>query len=198
MERTLVIVKHDGVSRGLMGKIVSRFERVGLKMVALEFIQSTLDMGQGHYPTNKEWFLKVGKRTLEDYKAKGIDPMEELGTDDPEEIGKLIKQWNVDYLTHGPVLAMVLEGPDAVNVVRKIVGDTIPSKALPGTIRGDFGIDSIEQANKQKRPLYNLVHASGEVTEAESEIILWFGKQEVFDYKVFSDSMTGIYGKLGS
>lgn len=198
MEKTLVIIKHDGVSRGLIGRIISRFERVGLKMVALEFIQSTLDMGEGHYPTSKKWFLKVGERTLSDYLAKGIDPIKELGTDDPLEIGKLIKQWNVDYLTHGPVLAIVLEGPDSVNLVRKLVGDTIPSKAIPGTIRGDFGMDSIEQANKQKRPLYNLVHASGEVSEAEAEIVLWFGKQEVFDYKVYSNSMTGIYGKLGS
>lgn len=198
MEKTLVLIKHDGVSRGLIGRIVSRFERVGLKLVALEFIKSTSDMGEGHYPTSDEWYLKVGNRTLSDYKAKGIDPIQELGTDKPMQIGKLVKQWNVDYLTYGPVLAIVLEGPDAVSLVRKIAGDTIPSKALPGTIRGDFGMDSIEQANKQKRPLYNLIHASGEVDEAETEIALWFGEQEVFDYKVHSNSMTGIYGKLGS
>lgn len=198
MEKTLVIVKHDGVSRGLIGRIIKRFERVGLKVVALEFIQSSVDMGEGHYPTSKEWFLKVGERTLQDYRSKGIDPVAELGTSDPMEIGKLVKKWNVEYLTHGPVLAVVLEGPDAVSVVRKLVGDTIPSRALPGTIRGDFGLDSIEQANKQKRPLYNLVHASGEVSEAETEIALWFGKKEVFDYKIYSNSMTGIYGKLGS
>jgi nucleoside-diphosphate kinase len=198
MEKTLVIIKHDAVSRGLMGRIISRFEIVGLKMVAFEFIQSTQDMGHGHYPTTNEWFQKVGERTLNDYVAKGINPKEELGTDDPLEIGKLVKQWNVEYLTHGPVLAIVFEGPDAVTLVRKLVGNTIPSKADPGTIRGDFGMDSIEMANKQKRPLYNLIHASGEITEAEAEISLWFGNQEVYDYKLHSNSMTGVYGKLGS
>jgi nucleoside-diphosphate kinase len=198
MEKTLVIIKHDAVSRGLMGQIISRFERVGLKMVALEFIQSTLDMGHGHYPTTKEWFQKVGERTLNDYIAKGIDPKKQLGTDDALEIGKLVKEWNVEYLTHGPVLAIVFEGPDAVALVRKLVGNTIPSKADPGTIRGDLGMDSIEMANKQKRPLYNLIHASGEIAEAEAEISLWFGNQEVFDYKLHSNSMTGVYGKLGS
>lgn len=198
MEKTLVIIKHDAVSRGLIGQIIQRFERLGLKMVALEFIQSTTDMGHGHYPTTEQWFRKVGERTLNDYAVKGLDPIKELGTKDAIEIGKLVKQWNVDYLTYGPVLAIVLEGPDAVNLVRKMVGNTIPSKADPGTIRGDFGIDSIEQANKQKRPLYNLVHASGEISEAEAEISLWFGDKEVFDYKVYSNSMTGIYGKLGS
>lgn len=198
MEKTLVIIKHDGVSRGLMGQIIKRFERVGLKMVAMEFIQSTEDMGHDHYPTSEEWLNKVGERTLNDYKSRNIDPVKELGTEKPKEIGKLIKQWNVDYLKHGPVLAMVLEGPDAVKVVRKLVGDTIPSNALPGTIRGDFGIDNIDYANKQKRPLYNIVHASGEVSEAKEEITLWFGDKEVFDYRLHDDSMLGKYGKLGS
>lgn len=198
MEKSLVVIKHDAVSRGLIGKIINRFEQIGLKIVAMEFLQSTEDMGKGHYPTTEDWFRKVGERTLKDYFIKEIDPKKELGTDDPIEIGKLVKQWNVDYLTHGPVLAIVFQGPGAVGIIRKLVGDTIPAKALPGTIRGDFGLDNIELANKHKRPLYNLVHASGEVAEAEAEILLWFGTQEVFEYKVHNDSMTGIYGKLGS
>jgi nucleoside-diphosphate kinase len=198
MEKSLVIIKHDAVNRGLMGKIITRFEQVGLKIVAMEFLQSTEDMGKGHYPTTEEWFRKVGERTLNDYMKRELDPIEELGTKDPIEIGKLVKQWNVDYLTHGPVLALVFEGPGAVPVIRKLVGDTIPAKALPGTIRGDFGLDNIELANKFQRPLYNLIHASGEVSEAEAEILLWFGTQEVFDYKILSDSMTGVYGKLGT
>lgn len=198
MEKSLVVIKHDAVNRGLIGKIISRFEQVGLKIVAMEFLQSTQDMGKGHYPTTEEWFRKVGERTLGDYEQRGLDPIVELGTDDPIEIGKLVKQWNVDYLTHGPVLAMVFEGPGAVPVIRKLVGETIPAKALPGTIRGDFGLDNIELANKFKRPLYNLIHASGEVAEAEAEILLWFGTKEVFEYKTHSDSMTGVYGKLGS
>lgn len=198
MEKTLVIIKHDGVSRGLIGQIISRFERIGLKIVAFEFLESTEDMGNNHYPKTKEWLEKVGNRTLSDYKQRGVDPIKELGTDKPIEIGKLVKKWNVDYLNYGPVLAMILEGPGAVKLVRKLVGDTIPSNALPGTIRGDFGLDNIDYANKQNRPLYNIVHASGEVSEAKEEISLWFGDSEVFDYRLHDDSMLGKHGKLGS
>lgn len=195
-ERTLIIVKHDGVARGLIGKIINRFEAVGLKIVGFEFLQSTEDMGKGHYPDSKEWYIKVGERTLNDYQQKGKNALEELGTEDPIEIGKMVKQWNVDYLTLGPVLAMIFEGPGAVSLGRKLVGDTIPNKALPGTIRGDFGFDSIDMANADKRPLYNIVHASGEVSEANEEISLWFGEQEVFEYKKNDSDMLGLNGKL--
>lgn len=196
LEKTLIIIKHDGVARGLVGKIIKRFESIGLKIIAMEFLQSTDDMGHGHYPTTDEWFRKVGERTLGDYAKKGKDAKEELGTDDPMEIGKLVKKWNVDYLTHGPVLAVVLEGPGAVALGRKLVGDTIPANALPGTIRGDFGFDTIDMANQDKRPLYNIIHASGEVAEAEEEISLWFGDQEVFSYDTHDGRMLGVKGKL--
>lgn len=196
-ERTLIIVKHDGVARGLMGEIISRFERVGLKIVAFEFLQSTEDMSNSHYPDSREWYEKVGMRTLNDYKEKGVDPVKELGTKDVVEIGKLVKKWNVDYLSYGPVLAMVFEGPGAVRIGRKLVGDTMPEKASAGTIRGDFCLDSAELANHYKRPFYNVVHASGEVAEAEEEIALWFGKSELFDYKTYSAPIMGQHGKLG-
>jgi len=195
-EQTLIIVKHDGVARGIIGMIISRFERVGLKLVALEFLQSTKDMGQSHYPDSTKWYQKVGERTLSEYTQKGIDPITELGTSDPIEIGKLIKQWNIDYLTVGPVMAMVWEGPNAVKIGRKLVGDTNPLNALPGTIRGDFAIDSAELANAHKRPFYNVVHASGEVAEAKEEIALWFENKEVINYDTFSEDYLGIKGKI--
>src|SRR3989344_533914 len=190
-EKTVIIVKHDGVARGLMGEIIKRFERTGLKLVGFEFIKGSDDMGNAHYPNSKEWLEKVGKRTLTEYKEKGIDAVKELGTDDPVEIGKKVKQWNVDYLTYGPVLAMVWEGPGAVKIGRKLVGETLPANAAPGTIRGDFSVDSAELANHQRRPFYNLVHASGEVAEAEEEIALWFDGGEVFDYKTHSLKFIG-------
>lgn len=196
-ERTVIIVKHDGVARGLIGEVIKRFERVGLKLVALEFLQSTNDMGHAHYPDSDKWYTKVGERTLKDYKEKGLDPEKELGTKDKIEIGKLVKKWNVDYLTAGPVLAMVFEGPDAVKIGRKLAGATMPTDALPGTIRGDFALDSAELANKLKRPLYNVIHASGEIAEAEEEIALWFEDQELFDYKTYSAPIMGMYGRLG-
>lgn len=195
-EKTLVIFKHDTVSRGLMGDILKRFERVGLKIVALEFIAASEDMGMQHYPNSDEWKEKVGRRTLEEYEQKGIDPVEVLGTKDAIEIGELVKSWNVDYLTSGPVLAMILEGPSAVRIVRKMVGETNPVNSLPGTIRGDYSWDNADLANEQKRPFYNLIHASGTVEEAEQEIELWFSGVEIMDYKVHSNTPMGLYGKL--
>ena len=196
IERTLLLVKHDGVARGLMGEIIKRVERTGLKLIALEFLKSTHDLGENHYPRTKEWLLKVGNRTLGDYQKKGINAKQVLGTDNPIEIGKLVKKWLIDYLIAGPVLAMVWEGPQAVKIVRKLAGDTIPANALPGTIRGDFGFDDPELANKQNRPIYNLIHASGEVAEANEEISLWFTGKEIYGYKQYSDDFTGLLGKM--
>lgn len=195
-ERTLVIAKHDAVARGLVGEIVSRIERVGLKLVAFEMIDPDQNVGQKHYPNSEEWKRKVGQRTLEEYAERNIDPIEALGTDDPVEIGNLVKEWNVEYLTSGPVVAMVWEGPNAVKVVRKLVGDTVPSNAQPGTIRGDFSWDSPEIANQQKRPFYNLIHASGNKEEAEFEISLWFYELEVLEYDISSSNVMGLKGKL--
>ncbi|MBD3362427.1 nucleoside-diphosphate kinase [Candidatus Dojkabacteria bacterium] len=196
-EKTLVIAKHDAVSRGIVGEIVKRIERVGFKLLAFEMIAATEDMGLKHYPDSEEWKKKVGNRTLKEYKEKGIDPIEKLGTADAVEIGDLVKQWNVDYLTSGPIVAMVWEGPNAVKVVRKIVGDTVPANALPGTIRGDFSWDSPELANELGRPFYNLVHASGDVNEANDEIKLWFEDLEVFDYEISDSEVMGLKSRLG-
>lgn len=195
-EQTLLIVKHDGVSRGLMGKIIKRIEAVGLKLVAMEFLQSTDDMGNSHYPNSNKWFAKIGERTLREYTEKGIDAKIILGTNDPIEIGKQVKQWLTDYISAGPVLAMIWEGPGAVQIVRKLVGDTIPANAAVGTVRGDFGIDTAELANEQQRPIYNIVHASGEVAEAKEEIALWFADKEIFSYDVYHSKFTGERGKL--
>lgn len=195
-ERTLIIVKHDGVARGLIGEIVSRFERVGLKLIAFEMLSATQDMGHQHYPSTDEWLIKVGNRTLTEYKEKGISPKKKFGTADAKKIGKMIKQWNVDYLTAGPVVAMVWEGPNAVKVGRKLVGNTVPALAEPGTIRGDYSWDSAELANEYERPFYNLVHASGNPEEAKTEIELWFDKEEITDYTSPVHHKMGMYGKL--
>jgi nucleoside-diphosphate kinase len=195
-EKTLLIAKHDAVSRGLVGEIVTRIERLGYKLIAFEMINATEDMGIRHYPDTREWKEKVGNRTLEEYKEKNIDPIKELGTNDSVEIGSLVKRWNIDYLTSGPVVAMVWVGPNAVRVIRKIVGDTVPANAPAGTIRGDFSWDSPELANALKRPFYNLVHASGSVEEAEDEIKLWFEDVEVFDYDVYTTNAMGLKIKL--
>ena len=183
IERSLVLVKPDGVKRGLIGEIVSRFERRGLKIIGMKMIWVDEGMVRKHYPTTrKEWVKTIGEKTLKAYKDYGTDPKEHLGTMDPYEIGLLICKWLVDYLTSGPVVAIVLEGPHAINAVRKIAGYTYPDTAAPGTIRGDYSIDSPDFANMGKRSGMNLVHASGNREEAEFEIALWFRKAELHKY----------------
>jgi len=198
-QKSLVIIKHDGVSRGIIGEIIQRFERIGLKLCAMKLVEATEEMGEKHYPTSKEWLETVGNRTLDEYKEKGIDPIKRMGTDNALEIGKIIKQWNVEYLTAGPVLAMVFEGPDAIKLIRKHVGSTVPALAAPGTIRGDYSFDNADLANDLGRPFYNLIHASGNPEEAEFEINLWFSKDEIFDnYSPVSHKAMGYSGKFAS
>lgn len=180
-ERTLVLVKPDGVKRGLVGEIISRFEKTGLRLIGLKMVIIPPEMAFKHYGYSKEWFKKVGEKVLAFYREHGRDPGEELGTMEPEEVGKMVQKWNVDYLTAGPVVAMVWEGPHAVEVVRKIVGPTYPHQAPPGTIRGDFAIDSPFTSNMEKRSVHNLIHASGTAEEAKLEIELWFKEKEIIE-----------------
>ena len=184
MEQTLVIVKPDGVVRGLIGRILSRFERVGLKIVAAKMMQVTDELAQKHYPTDrKELWEGIGKKTLKNYKDQGIDPVEAMGTADPKEIGDQIRDWLHQYIQEGPVFAFALEGPHAIELVRQMAGDTMPLYAAPGTIRGDFSFDSPAIANAKQRPVRNLIHASGNKEEAELEVNLWFGDDQKVSYK---------------
>ncbi len=184
MEKTLVLIKPDAMARGIIGEIIGRFERVGLKMVGVKMVLADRDLADKHYPKEREEFIVgMAQKTLSNYKEQGIDPKAELGTDDPKEIGLKLQSWLADFLMSGPVMAIVLEGPHAIEVVRKICGPTLPSKAEPGTIRGDYSFDSSALANSAKRPIRNLIHASGTSDEAELEIGLWFGADELFSYE---------------
>ncbi len=182
-ERTLIILKPDAVQRGLIGDIVSRFERIGLKIIGAKFFVPTEELLNKHYPTDRTEFIEgMGHKTLDNYKDLGLDPKAVLGTDDPVEIGKLVQKWLVDFMVSAPVFAVVLEGPHAIEIVRKVRGHTLPLKAEPGTITGDYSFDSSSLANDQQRPIRNLVHASGNREEAEFEIGLWFEPGELHDY----------------
>jgi len=184
VERTLVVLKPDTIARGLMGQIIARFERVGLKVVAAKMMNVDKDLADQHYPvTRKEFIEGMGNKTLENYKELGIDIIKEFGTDDPHELGKQIRLWLVDMITEGPVFAFILEGPHATELVRKIVGHTLPLKAAPGTIRADFSFDSSYLANTGRRPIKNLIHASGTKEEADYEIALWFKPDEIHSYE---------------
>lgn len=184
MERTVVLIKPDGVKRGLIGEILARFEKVGLKIVAMKMVWVDKDFAARHYPVNrKDWVKGMGEKTLETYAQYGKDPKEELGTKDPEEIGKMVARWNLEFLSSGPVVAVLLEGVHAITNARKIVGATVPTFAESGSIRGMFSVDSPVRANQTKRAVHNLIHASGNAEEAKFEEELWFHKKEIYRYK---------------
>ncbi len=187
-ERTYVMVKPDGVRKGLIGEIIRRFEQRDLKVIALEMFMPTTQQIDDHYPKDETWIARLGQKTLGTYEKYGVDAKEALGTDNDLEIGKMVRTWLVDYMTSAPLVRMVIEGIHSVDMVRKICGVTLPSLADMGTIRGDFSADSPAVANSEKRAVMNLVHASETPEEAEHEIKHWFGDREViFDYKRFTD-----------
>lgn len=183
MEQTLLVVKPDGVRRGLVGEILSRFERLGLHIVGSKMVKVSDDLLQKHYKKGDDWYKKVGESTLKFWEENGKDPGEDLGTSDPIKLGKKVQGWLFEYLKEGPVIAFVLEGPHAVAIVRKHIGSTYPIEALPGTIRGDYHYDSPGLSAFNKRAVYNLVHASGTPEEAQFEIGLWFKVDELMQEK---------------
>ena len=194
MEKTVVLVKPDGVKRGLVGEIISRIERVGHKIVALKMVWVDETFAAKHYPVKrKEWVLGMGEKTLKTYAECGKDPEEELGTKDPYKIGKMVAKWNLEFLSSGPLVAVLLEGPHAIITVRKIVGFTVPYSAEAGSIRGTYSVDSPIQGNAGKRAVHNLIHASGSAEEAKFEEKLWFHKNEIYDYKRVDEDL--IYGE---
>lgn len=182
-ERTLVFLKPDGVQRGLVGEVIGRFERAGLKLVGMKMIWPTKDLLNRHYPNDEQFLKTIGGKTRDAFVSYGMDVKRETGTDDLLTIGRQVRGWLLEYVSSGPVVAFVLEGIHAVSTVRKLVGDTLPFRAAPGTIRGDFAIDSPTVANLAKRPVRNLVHASGTVEEAATEIPLWFRPDELHTYE---------------
>ncbi|HET6781516.1 MAG TPA: nucleoside-diphosphate kinase [bacterium] len=181
-ERTLVFLKPDGVQRGLVGEVVRRFENAGLKLIGMKMVRPNRKLLDRHYPTDAGFLTTIGGKTKDAFATYGLDVKRETGTDDPQEIGRQVRGWLIDYVSSGPVVAFVLEGIHAVSAVRKLVGDTLPYRAAPGTIRGDYSIDSPTVANLAKRPVRNLIHASGSTEEADAEIALWFEESELFEY----------------
>jgi nucleoside-diphosphate kinase len=182
-EKTVLLVKPDGVKRGLVGEVLNRIERRGLKIIALKMLVASREKAKGHYPGTDGWLTCIGNKTLESYAKYDKDPIKEVGTSDPLEIGKMVNEFNIDYLTSGPMVAVLISGLHAVDMVRKIVGSTFPSKAEMGTIRGDYSVDSSTLANADKRAVHNIVHASGDQIEAKHEIVYWFTPEEIHNYK---------------
>jgi nucleoside-diphosphate kinase len=180
IEKTLVLIKPDGVKRSLIGRIIQRFEDTGLKIIAMKMIQATPDLAKNHYFLEEEWAKKTYAKSKETYEKEG----RKLPYKDHMELGRTIQAWNMKFLTEGPVIALVLEGPHAIELVRKLIGPTEPKSAPPGTIRGDFAsIESYAYTDSKSRVLRNLIHASDSVKSADREIALWFPDEKMHSYK---------------
>lgn len=184
-EKTFVMLKPDGVRKGLVGEVIRRFEQRDLKIVALDMFQPSHDQVDNHYPKNEEWVTRLGTKTLATYEKYGYDAIADFGTTDAAKIGPEVRKWVIDYMISAPLVKMVVQGIHAVDVVRKIAGETMPYKAEMGTIRGDFSIDSPALANKEKRAVMNILHCSETPEEAEHEIKHWFGDAKIYSYKRF-------------
>lgn len=184
-EQTLVIVKPDGVQRGLIGEVIKRYEKCGLKLVALKMIIPTRELALNHYSIDPEWAIKSGTKTFESYKAKGLP----LPGKDPVEFAENIRRKLMDFMSSGPVVTMIWQGMGAVAIVRKITGSTEPLGSLPGTIRGDYTIDSYTAADTDSRAVRNIIHSSGTVEEACLEIAIWFNKKEIISYRLAAEEI---------
>ncbi|MCS7201130.1 MAG: nucleoside-diphosphate kinase [Patescibacteria group bacterium] len=181
LERTLVLIKPDGVERKLVGEIIGRFERAGLKIIGLGVVRAKRSTLEKHYPNKKDWVENLGNnllKTAQEFNIK-VDLKKDYGVNNTYELGQKIREWLIDFMLSGPIVKIALEGENAINAVRKIVGKTVPLLAEPGTIRGDFATDSPLLANLEKRPIKNLVHASGNSEEAIKELYLWFKESEL-------------------
>lgn len=179
-EKTLVVIKPDGVQRSLIGEIIKRYEQVGLKLIAMKMVMPDEDMATKHYYEvgGDEWIEEVGRKARAAYEKKGEESPYKTNKDN----GWAVLRANAKYLSSGPVVAMIWQGSNAVELVRKITGATAPLLADVGTIRGDFTLDSYALADADGRSVRNLIHASGEVSEAEQEIKIWFDEKEILKY----------------
>ncbi len=163
LEKTLVILKPDAMQRALVGEIITRFERVGLKVVAAKIVRPSEEHYYHHYETIGKMISRRGQGAFDVTLA---------------------------FMQEGPVMAMVLEGVEAVSLVRKMVGTTEPKQAQPGTIRGDYSHISINYANSRGMSVPNLIHASGDLQEAKEEVAHWFKDDEIFEYEAVHDKFT--------
>src|SRR3990167_8184254 len=164
LQKTLIIIKPDGVKGGFTEEIIKRYKAVGLNIVKRKDITAPLDIVEKHYPMDPEYLKSIGEKTI----AAG------QAVKSAEDQGRKVVTWLRQFITSGQVVVMILEGEDAVKLARKTTGFTDPATAEKGTIRGDLGTDNILDANKEERPVYNLIHASGSEEEAVKEIQLWF------------------------
>lgn len=186
-ERTLVIIKPDGIQRSLIGEIIRRYERTGLKLVGLKMVMPTESMAIKHYYEvgGDAWLEEVGRKARAAYEKKGLTSPYKTNMDN----GTAVMKSNAKYLSSGPVIAMVWQGNSAVGLVRKITGGTEPLTSDVGTIRGDLTLDSYAMADLDRRSVRNLIHSSGTLEDAEKEIKIWFTKEELHNYRLIQEQI---------
>jgi nucleoside-diphosphate kinase len=183
-ERTFVLLKPDAIQRGMVGEVVHRIERTGLKLVALKIILATREQAMEHYFKDDSWCEDKGSKTVAALKAAGKRPKKSA-----VEYGRDIVRALADFVTSGPVVVMIWQGNEAIGVVRKLAGGTEPTTSDVGTIRGDFTIDSYRMANVDGRAVRNLIHCSDKPEEAEREIKIWFKKDEQLAYRLLNEEI---------
>lgn len=184
-EQSLVLIKPDGVQRGLIGESIRRYEQCGLKLIAIKMVVPTKESALAHYSVDPDWAFKTGTKSIEGWKAKGLTPP----TEDPIALAEEVRKQLTFFLSSGPVVAMIWQGMNAISVIRKITGGTEPLTSVPGTIRGDYTIDSYRAADVDKRAVRNIIHASGSVEEAQKEIAIWFKPEEIVSYRLVSEAI---------
>lgn len=186
MERTFIILKPDTIQRSLIGEIINRIERTGLKLVALKMLKADEQRLLQHYGKDDEWYLAKGTKRVQLMKEAG-KPVDEKR--EPIEYGKDIIRGVVRYMQASPVMAMVWEGNQAVAVVKKLVGSTDPTASDVGTIRGDYQLDSYSLSDAEQRGIRNLIHCSDKSSEAQREIPIWFTAEELCEYRHINEAI---------
>jgi len=187
MERTLVLIKPDGILRGIVGEIIQRFEKVGMKIVAIKMIRAQREILEKHYFKDEKWLKDKGEL----YKKKLNLPSDT----DPIKVGGGIVESLIEDMQISPIIAMVLEGHNAVHTVKKLTGPTNIDEAPPGTIRGDFSHDTFELANKSNRPNLTIIHTTDNKDDAPKEIEFWFSSEEINSYTKPEESVHYRKGK---
>jgi len=173
----MIAIKSESIQRQIIGELISKFERRGLKMTACKLVAPDEKLIGLHYADDEEWYISSGTKTRENYEKRG-----EKNLLEPIEYGKRTREKLMESLRDRPILVMIWQGPHAVALGRKTAGSTNPLTADIGSIRGDYSHDSYEVSDGTGRAIQTLVHASGSVEEAEREIKIWFKPEEIIDY----------------
>lgn len=176
-ERSLLLIKPDVLQRQIVGEILTRFERKGFKIIAMKMLNATKEQVGEHYFDDEEYLIETGEKAKKGAEARG----EDISDWNSLERGKIIRQRNIEYLTCGPIVAMVLEGFGVISGVRKLLGSTSPAAGDVGTIRDDYSLDTYQLADYVSRSTRTMIHASDSVENANREIAIWFDESELCD-----------------